>query len=216
MDNKLWYLQNLDLFQGIPDEEIMSIANKIVEKKCHKKEVLYTPFETNKYICVLKKGEVTLYHSHQGRKLIIDILKPGAIFGNFGFDESASEHFAEVTEDSYMCFFEMEDFLKIIQAKPEVMLRFMKIMSNRIKDYEHKMKGNLYDAKEKIIHHLEILEDKNRRSLMSRLRPKQIKITHNKLAQQVGLSRETVTRAISDLRKEGRITSDESGSVTLP
>ena len=28
---KHWYLQQIDLFQGIPDQEIMSIAKKIIE-----------------------------------------------------------------------------------------------------------------------------------------------------------------------------------------
>ena len=216
MDEKIWYLQQIDLFKGIPDADIMEIAEKIVEKKCHKKEVNYTPFEENKYICLLKKGEVTLYHSHQGRKLIIDILKPGAVFGNFSFDENKSEHFAEVTEDAYMCFFEMKDFLKILQARPELMLRFMKIMSGRIREYENKMKGGLYDAKQKIIHHLAILEEKNRKSLLNRLRPSRSKLTHNKLAQQIGLSRETVTRAITDLKKEGKIIDKENGTLALP
>ena len=66
-NDKVWYLKQIDLFAGIPDEEIMQIAQKVVEKKCRKKELLYTPFDSNDSICMLKKGEVTLYHSHYGK-----------------------------------------------------------------------------------------------------------------------------------------------------
>jgi len=38
---KHWYLQQIDLFQGIPDQEIMSIAKKMIEKMCEKGNNLY-------------------------------------------------------------------------------------------------------------------------------------------------------------------------------
>ena len=68
MSQKLWYLQQIELFKGIPKEEIMEIAQKVIEKHCSKKELIYTPFEPNDQVCVLKKGEVTLYHSHHGTR----------------------------------------------------------------------------------------------------------------------------------------------------
>lgn len=207
-EKKIWYLQQIDLFAGIPDEEIMTIANKMVEKKCSKKELLYTPHESNNFVCVLKKGEVTLYNSHRGRKLIIDVLKPGSIFGNIGFEKEKNNHFAEATQDSYICIFPVEEFLKIVQAKPQIMLKLLKIMSNRLKEYEDRLKGGLFDAKEKIIHHLKILEKKRAKGFLNRLIGKPTKITHEILAQNTGLSRETVSRAISDLKKEGLIKTD--------
>ena len=75
-NSTVWYLKQIDLFEGITDEEIMAIAKTVVERSCTKKELLYTPFETTDSICMLKKGEVTLYHSHYGKKIIIDTLKP--------------------------------------------------------------------------------------------------------------------------------------------
>jgi CRP-like cAMP-binding protein len=210
-NDKVWYLKQIDLFHGISDEEIMQIAQKVVEKKCTKKELLYTPFDTSDSICMLKKGEVTLYHSHYGKKIIIDVLKPGSIFGAIPFQENNSEHFAEVTEDAYICFFTSEDFMKVIEAKPRLMLKMLKVMSSKISEYENRMKTGLYDAKEKIIHHLEMMETKTQ-SLFARLIGSK-SITHEKLSQLTGLSRETVTRAITALKKEGRINSSENGKI---
>jgi len=130
--DKTWYLKQIDLFKDISDGEIMQIASQVIEKKCAKKEMLYTPFDEHDSICVLKKGEVVLYHSHYGKKLIIDTLKEGSIFGNINFQDRSANHFAEVTEDSYICFFSKEDFLKILQAKPELMMKLIKLMSERL------------------------------------------------------------------------------------
>jgi len=55
MSDKLWYLKQIDLLVGISDEEIMSIANKVEERKCAKKELIYSPEETGDMIYVLKK-----------------------------------------------------------------------------------------------------------------------------------------------------------------
>lgn len=214
MNDKHWYLQQVDLFKGIPDEEIMKIAQKIEEKKCAKKEVLYTPHENTNYICVLKKGEVTLYNSHRGKKIIIDVLKPGSIFGNITFQENEQNtHFAEVTEDAYICFFKPDDFLSVIRAKPELMIKFFRVISKRLTEYEKRIKSGLLDAKEKILHHLTILEEKNKSGILNRLFGNKGRITHEKLAEHTGLSRETVTRAITDLRKEGVIEITEDGKI---
>lgn len=203
--NKAWYLQQIDLFQGISDEEIMQIAKNVIEKRCSKKELIYSPFEPNDQICVLKKGEVTLYHSHLGKKLIIDVLKAGSTFGNINFNsENQSDHFAEVTEEAYICYFTVEDFMKVLQAKPQIMLRFLRIMSQRLTEYEERIKSGLFDAKEKVLHHLEIIEKKNSKSFLGKILKKK-HLTHEELAAHTGLSRETVTRAISALKKDGKI-----------
>ena len=113
--DKSWYLQQIDLFHGIPDEEIMAIADQMEERQCNKSEILYSPHDIANTICVLKKGEVTLYNSHHGKKLIIDVLRPGSIFGNITFQkDEKSTHYAEVTEDAYISFFPQDDFMKVI------------------------------------------------------------------------------------------------------
>ncbi len=209
--DKLWYIKQINLFEGIKDQDIMAIAEKMVEKKCTKKEILYTPFEVTNSVYILKQGEVTLYNSHLGKRLIIDVLGPGSIFGNITFQPEQHTHFAEVTEDAYMCIFPMEDFMKIVQAKPEITFQLLNIMSQRLRDYENRMKGGLYDAKEKIIHTLEMMKQKREKGLLSKLFPNSSRVTHQKISHHTGLSRETVTRAITDLKKEGRIIETDNG-----
>jgi len=201
---KHWYLQQIDLFKGIPDQEIMSIAKKMIEKKCAKKEMIYMPNEANNSIYVLKKGEITLYNSHAGKRLIIEVLKPGSIFGNISFHEGKTTHFAEASQDSCFCIFSIEDFTAIIHSKPELMIKFLQLMSEKMQSYEKRLKGGLFDAKEKILQQLDIfLEEQKRSNMLSKLFSVKSKMTHDHLAELTGLSRETVTRAINDLKKAG-------------
>lgn len=55
MPDKIWYLKQIDLFSGIKDSEIMQIANRMIERKCRKKELLYSPFDDS-YICFFSKN----------------------------------------------------------------------------------------------------------------------------------------------------------------
>ncbi|MBT6068378.1 Crp/Fnr family transcriptional regulator [Candidatus Peregrinibacteria bacterium] len=209
---QIWYLKQVDLFRGMSDKEIKRIGAKMTEKKCVKKEIIYTPFDETNSVFILKQGEVTLYHSYRGKKLIMDTLKPGSIFGNIHFEPQKHTHFAEVTENAHICILEVDDFMNILHSRPDLMIRLLRDMSERLRKYERKLKGGLYDAKEKIVHQLELRECKG--GLLKKIFRKECKITHEKLAQLTGLSRETVTRALNALKKEGLI-STKDGSIAL-
>lgn len=214
-DRKIWYLQNVALFQGIDKQFLAHMAEKMSERVCKRRDQIYTPYESTKSLYIVKKGEVTLYSSDQGRKIIIDVLKPGAVFGNFTFRETSNTHFAEVTEDTALYVFSVDDFKAIVRDKPEIALNLIEIISQRLTDCENRIKGNLYAAKDKVLHYLRILDEKAERSMLSRLFKRKKRITHEELSHHSGLSRETVTRAINDLKKEGQVSLSASGRICL-
>lgn len=197
---KPWYLKQLDLFEGVADAEIMSIAKQLTEKECTKNELLYTPFDSSENIFILKKGEVTLYHLHKGKKIVIDVLVPGDIWGAIDFDQKNSSHFAEVTKQSYMCILPLQDFLEILRAKPLIMLRFLQRISTRLSYYEERLKDPLLDAKEKILNLQKRAQD-HKRGWFSKIVGGS-SMTHEEIAQHTGLSRETVTRTLAVIRSE--------------
>ncbi len=211
-ENKIWYLKQVDLFKGIPESEIMAIAKNVEERNCQIKEVLYTPFDVSNGIYVRKKGEVTLYHSHRGKQIIIDVLREGSIFGALSMTEEPSTHFAEVSQPAYVCKFSIDEFLGILRTKPDVMLKLLQQFATKVNSYEENIKSNLYDAKEKILSHLQRQQKQQDSGILKMLGYKS-KSTHEKIAHFTGLTRETVTRAIQELRKDGRVDYAADGSL---
>ncbi|NCS68209.1 Crp/Fnr family transcriptional regulator, partial [Candidatus Peregrinibacteria bacterium] len=99
-----------------------------------------------------------------------EVLKPGSIFGNISFHEGKTTHFAEASQDSFFCIFSIEDFIAIIHSKPELMIKFLQLMSEKMQSYEKRLKRGIFDAKEKIIQQLDVfLEEQKRSNMLSKL-----------------------------------------------
>lgn len=168
-----------------------------------KKQLLYAPHEDKEEVYILKKGEVTLYTSKNGKRLVLDVLGPDSIFGHLAPKPREMDHFAEVTEEAYVCVIPLNHFSLLIGQKPKILLNLLNILANQIQDYQHRLKISAMTAEEKVIAFLES-RDKPNGSSLSKWFPRG-KLTHAKIADQTGLSRETVSRTISLLRKTGKL-----------
>ena len=211
--NKLWYLQQIDLFEGLSEAELAQIAHSMQGKHYSHKQLLYTPYADVESVYLLKKGEITIYYSHEGKRLILDVLKPGSLFGNLNFQENKSPHFAEASKDAFVCAFSQQDLIHIFAKHPELVLRFFQYTAQRMGEYEDKMKGMLFDAKDKVLNQLELIQKKQKR--FKWFAPQKISISHLSLSEHTGLSRETVTRALQALKKEGLIEVDAQGGILI-
>lgn len=203
----LWYLKNIELFQGLSEPEMMEILEGMLHNQFDSKQFLYTPEESVENVYILKEGEVTLYKSVDGKKIILDVLKPGAVFGNIGFDpESGEKHFAEITQKAFICTLPQNFFLQIIQKRPDIALRALKVLSKRVSQYEmHIRTLSALQARDRILATIHLLNEKEEKSILPPILRTATKITHEKLGNMTGLTRETVTKQLAELENEGLI-----------
>jgi len=214
-DNKLWYLKNLDIFEGISDQEIMEIAQKVRECQFSKDELIYSPDDSLECIYMVKRGEVRLYHSKNGKRTVFDVLGPGSLFGGIRLDKEKSTHFAETTHPTKVCIFSESDFLEVLRAHPELMMRFIKKITSKIEGYEDRLKQRGDSAEELIMNELGRLQKSRSRSLFGFFKASNLHVTHEELAELTGLNRVTVTRSLKRLKEEGQIRTEKSGIELL-
>ncbi len=215
--DRIWYIKNLDIFAGIPSEEIMRIAQAAQDTRHDSRALLYSPHLQETRLFLVKEGEVSLYHTRGGKRFVFDVMGPGTLFGNVGLQDNHLSHFAEAAPGTRICAFTPEDFQRIIAAHPVVMMRALATLGNRLEDYEKKLAENLVDAKEKILHEIQRYEKKRTSRFLqwvaseSAARP----LTHDYLAKLTGLNRVTVTRAMLELQKSGQISLDKQGQIVI-
>ncbi len=215
----LCYLSEFDIFEQIPDKELMKDAKNMHGKTFKIGEEIYNPHQESPYIYMLKRGEVTLFHSHEGRRETFDTIGPGTLFGNFNLCNEKPSHFAEASREAQVCVFKVEEFLSVLSNNPELMMKFIQSMAERLQDYEARFKNNLQTAKETIFGELSRLKTKRRKGFFGKFFGAEgppLRLTHEQIASLTGLNRVTVTRSLKELKEEGRVMINaESGVIEL-
>lgn len=213
---KVWYISHIDVFEGIPDMEIMRIAEKVQDHRCTSPMHLYSPHDgLDRNVFLLKEGEVVLYHSRDGKRTIFDVLGPGSIFGNFLPNAEGATHYAEALPGSRICILTPEDFQKVVAAHPEVLVRLLQKLSSRLHDYEQKLRLDTGSALEKVLGELKRYRRKKRNPFALLSKDPPLALSHEKIAELTGLNRVTVTRTLKLLKFQGDIAIDEKGRITL-
>lgn len=209
----LWYLQKVELFSDLSTDELKDIVQDMYEREVPNGQIIYTAQE---YVCcthILLEGEVTLYKTTaDGKRIILDVLKPGAVFGNFGFDPNTEDsgHFAETTQSSYIVTLPEGFFIKLMKMRPDIAMHAFSLLTKRLTQYETQLKFlSMLGAKERILATVRLINEKDDHSILPEILRKPTKITHEKLANMTGLTRETVTKQLQKMISEGLINADK-------
>ena len=203
----LWYLQKFEIFSDIDETELMELMTGMTDEEYACKYVLYTPHDDLRETYMLKEGEVTLYTSVDGKKVVVDVLKPGAIFGNIGFDKHEG-HFAEVTQDSYVCRLPENFFLQMLTKRPDLAAKAFSVLSKKISQHQTQITLlSSLGARERVLATIKLLNDKDDDSILPAILRIPTKLTHEKLASMTGLTRETVTKQLQQLVDQGLVQS---------
>lgn len=197
---KLAYLAVVDVFQDLSEEERKEVARGVQMMTCPAGKLFYSPNQYGEVVFILKKGRVQLYTmSSEGRKLVIDTLGPGTLFGEMSLvGAGLHDAFAEATEESLICVMNRRDVEKLILSKPQVAIRLLDLMARRLRESQERLEQTLFHQVPSQLAALLL-------RLTSESGTQAIQTTHEELAEQLGVYRETVTTALNKLKREGLI-----------
>jgi len=201
-----WYCEKVELFAGLTEAEMQEIIPGILHEEYKKGQLIYAPHDRTHCTCILKDGEVTLYTLVEGKRVILDILNPGAVFGAFGTQETERQMYAEASQNSAICKLPHNFFLKLMQHKPQIAMRAFSILSKRIAQYQLQVQLlSGLAARERILATIRLLNAKEEQNILPPILRRPISITHEKLANMTGLTRETVTKQLNQLIEENLV-----------
>jgi len=229
----LWYiymvmthvsLQNVaqaTVFHNLPKEELSAIAGMASEKRFEKGEYIVKPYDESSsgHLFILKEGEVETYEStNEGKKIIVDILQPGDVFGyNYIFEGAGAGHkqFMKARKDAVVYRIPVGELLMFLQQKPEIAMRIICFLSAKLASAEHKLRDvALSNPETRLMQELERLYEKYGEETED-YRVITRRFTHEELANLIGMTRETISRLIPRLVKEEKIFIDKAGNIML-
>ena len=182
-----------DLFDGLTSEEMREVERVTSTRIFTKGQVIYTPGETGEALFLLREGGVQIYRmSPEGRKLVIAHLLPFSFFGEMScIGQGMYDTYAEVTVDSLILTMNCAVLERLLLVNPQVARRILEAFGRRVVEAEQQ------------------LEDIAFRSIRARVAALLLReaegvevrgLSHQDIAERLGVYRETATNALNDLK----------------
>ena len=195
-------LRNLPLFKETNDKTISLIKEKGYIKNLKKRESLFSERQKVDNIYIVLEGKVTMYRlSEKGQKRVIYILNKGEIINEVIFDNNTASINCEGFEDSEVISIPKVDLLNIMQQDFKLTEVIMYSMSKKIRRLYRQIKNTVPTKMDKRVAAKlwKLSKDYGVEIEEGILIDVKISITY--LADMLGSSRETISRAVKELEK---------------
>jgi CRP/FNR family transcriptional regulator, cyclic AMP receptor protein len=208
-DSTLLLLRGFDIFEHITEEEYieLNLVHNYVEAASG--EYIYFPHQNRNKLYFAKDGFIKLgYIDEEGNEVIKEIIQKGEVFGQLTLEKNNDrDEFAQAYKSNVsLCAFTMEDFIRILQRKPEMAIAFSFHLGNKLRKVENRLLNILNkDVKSRLAQLLlQLAADKkavvNNTAVIDKF------LTHDDIAKLIGSSRQTVTTTLNQFEKENIIT----------
>jgi CRP/FNR family transcriptional regulator, cyclic AMP receptor protein len=193
-------LSAVNLFAGLPPACLQALEEGSEVREFRAGHVFFRIGETGQCLFLVEKGRVQTFRASGARNLIIAELKPPAIFGEMAFVGQCMYHCsAQTTEPSRIRIIHRAQLESLLERYPIITRRLLDLVSERFVQV-------LLDLEATSFRHL---IPRIAGLLLKRAQGECIEdITHKEIAQHLRVYRESVSAALSELRKAGIITVD--------
>ena len=187
-----------DLFQGLTAEELREVEHVTRTRAFRRGEVIYTPGETGEALFLLREGAVQIYRlSPEGRKLVIAHLLPFSFFGELScIGQGMYDTFAEVTEDSTIVTMDCAVLNRLLLSKPQVARRILEAFGRRVLEAERQLEDTVFKGIAARVAAL-LLREADGDEVDG--------LSHQDIAERLGVYRETATNALNELKADSLI-----------
>lgn len=196
------FLATIPLFSGLQRDELQKFADLTRERSYPKGSVILFQDDPGDSLFVLRQGRVkVVLIGEDGREVILGVLEPGAHFGELALidDQPRSAHVIAM-EDANLLVLRREDFRRRVEANPTVAWALLTELSRRLRRADSKIGGLvLLDVPGRIARLLLDLAEEAGNDHIEK------PLTHQTIAQMIGASRETVSRAMKEFQDAGLI-----------
>jgi CRP/FNR family transcriptional regulator, cyclic AMP receptor protein len=200
-------LSMVDILGPLSDEEMEDLARRTPDTFLEQEDILYTPKEGTERLFILKKGRVQLYEVDQaGDEITLSVVEDGNVFGEMALiGQSLSGLYVRALTPSTVVSLKREDLEHLIMNKPEVGLRLVRELAQRLHASEVRYANVVgKDVPARLASLILTLVD-SEGVVSSESYRIPTHYTHEQLASMIGCKRVAVTRAFRKLEEGGAV-----------
>ncbi len=199
-------LRTVPIFAELQAADIESLARLCTRRHNTKDTVIFFENEQGDSFFMILSGRVKVtILGDDGREVILSMLGPGDFFGEMSLlDHEPRSATAIAAEDTELLCLARTDFEKVA-TKRTITAALIKTLTARLRHANHQIQTlallDVYGRVARVI--LDMAKEEGRRLKDGRIAFR--RATHQELANRIGTTRETVTRMLKDLERQGMI-----------
>jgi len=210
-------IKNIPLFAELSEEDFERIERIIIKKNFSRDQIVLFEEDTSSYMYIVYSGKVRVVkQSKEGREQIITIHKKCDFFGEMALLDGRTAPATVIAhEDAVIGLISRNDFEQHLLNHEEIRKKFIDLLCAQLRDSWAMIKILSFDnAEQRIMGVLERMHElygvvDDRGGIIN------VKLTHQQIANYASVTRETVTRVLNRLEKDGVIEILDGKTVLL-
>jgi len=196
-----------ELWEGLSPEEREQIARYCPDRSFQKGSTIFSPGDAPEALYVLSSGLIKLSHvSEDGQESILRVFGPGDVFGELLLTVRARPFLATALTACTVTVVPGKTFLQLLSTIPKIGFNFIGVLSRHLAEMalDRGQASHKWSFDRLVLTLLKLSkahgeEKEGRTSIV-------LPLTHQILADMIGTSRETVSRHLARLQREGIVT----------
>jgi CRP-like cAMP-binding protein len=199
-------LRTVPIFAELTDDDVSSLARLTTRRRYPKDTVVFFENEEGDSFFMILEGRIKVtILGDDGREIILSVLGPGDFFGEMALlDNEPRSATAIAVEESELLILNRADF-QGVATKRSITAALIKVLTARLRRANHQISTlallDVYGRVARVI--LDMAREEGKRLKDGRIAFR--RATHQEIANRIGTTRETVTRMLKDLERQGLI-----------
>lgn len=209
-------LASVKVFSGLEQRELEEIAHVAVPRSFERGEIIFREGDPGDTCYVVRSGTVSIRREHpDGRARALAELRPGSIFGELSmFGSETRSATAEALEETSLVAILRGDIQRVIRSSPEIAFKMLAELADRVRLVNEQLARQSFQTVSGRVASTLLAQTITRQAEGAGDRDVTIKATQAEIAQLAGTSRESASRFLATLAREGIVTLGR-GRVTV-
>ncbi|OAB47358.1 cAMP-binding protein [Paenibacillus antarcticus] len=198
-------LSDITIFSELPEEALLRIAPLLKERQFKKNHVLMFENDLSEEVYLIRSGMLKVYRLSEDREIVLSIATAGDILGESEALSSDNHRISSVEALENVSVWQIgkQDFLYIVEQYPAVLRKAYTILIERMRILNRLIRYlSLYDVRTKtanLIMDLYFNFGKHNDNVYKI----DLKIRQSLMANMLGVTRESISKTLSDFQAEG-------------
>jgi CRP/FNR family cyclic AMP-dependent transcriptional regulator len=209
-------LARTDVFSGLEARELAEVAKVAVPRSWQSGEMIFREGDEGDTCYLLRDGAVLLTRQHQdGRTIALAELRTGDMFGELAmFRGERRSATAEAIEPTGAVALLARDVQRLIRRNPDIALKLLAVLSDRVSRTNERLLQQSFQTVSGRVASALITQISARQAEGAPQENVLIRATQAEIANLAGTSRESASRFLATLEREGVVTLGR-GKVTV-